>query len=283
MSSIISKERALYSLNNRELDQDDTTILQATVDASSTFVQKYCAKDFVLQTYTEITQGTGFGHSLFLKQCPVYAITRIAIDPEGVLKIRNTSTSNQIATAATTSTGLSLARIASGTQTVDATVLWASYATVALAEAAVDALGNGWDADVPNSTYDNWPSSLLYEKQGPFGCANSEYVELKLHTTVLGDEYDLNAQTGELSRDSSWPTRSRGVYVKYEAGYESIPEDVQEACAELAAALFLQTKRDPALIMERTADYTYQTHSVLASLMTQSIKNVLDHYKRRRV
>ena len=33
--------------------------------------------------------------------------------------------------------------------------------------------------------------------------------------------------------------------VAYTAGYDAIPDDVQEACAGLVAQMFLRTKRDP--------------------------------------
>ena len=38
--------------------------------------------------------------------------------------------------------------------------------------------------------------------------------------------------------------------VRYTAGYATIPSDVQEACAEWVAALFWQTKDNPAVTPE---------------------------------
>jgi hypothetical protein len=39
--------------------------------------------------------------------------------------------------------------------------------------------------------------------------------------------------------------------VIYTAGYATVPEDVQEACAQWVAALFWQSKRDPGLALEQ--------------------------------
>ena len=68
--------------------------------------------------------------------------------------------------------------------------------------------------------------------------------------------------------DRYWPGWLPGVNnyrVIYTAGYATVPEDVQEACAEWVAALFWQSKENPA---------------VYPGLPTGSVALVLDYYRR---
>jgi len=54
----------------------------------------------------------------------------------------------------------------------------------------------------------------------------------------------------------------------YTAGYATIPEEVQEACAQWVAHLFWQTKENPA---------------VYPDAPTLSVAFLLDHYRRHTV
>lgn len=286
---LISPERAKYNLNNRTLSNNEQTTLGAMVEVASDYIQRHTGRDFVLTTYTEYYQGNNTAY-LFLKQFPVTSITRVSMELSSCFEIKNTSTSNQIATVATTTTGLKLIKIASGTATTDVTVLWATYTTVGAVVTAVDALGNGWDATVV-SDYSSWPSNLILPYQGPFDVSDSNVIEIKMHTDILTD-YDANLSTGVLTRTPNtddlhyggiWPKGHRNIRITYEAGYSQVPEDVQEACAQLSASLFLEKKRDPGLIMERTADYTYQVNTTTGDFLTPNSRRILDSYKRRRI
>lgn len=286
---LISPERAKYNLNNRTLSNNEQTTLGAMVEVASDYIQRYTARDFVLTTYTEYHDGNN-SPWLFLKQFPVTSITRVSMELNPCFEIKNTSTTNQIATVATTTTGLRLVRIASGTTTTDSTLLWATYTTVSSLITALDAIGSGWDGTAI-SAYASWPTNLIPPFQGPFDVSNSNVVEIKMHTDILTD-YDIATNTGVLTRtpntdgihyNTIWPKGHRNIRVTYEAGYSQVPDDVQEACAQLSASLFLEKKRDPGLIMERTADYTYQVNSTTGDFLTPNSRRILDSYRRRRV
>jgi hypothetical protein len=176
-----------------------------------------------------------------------------------VLKVRNTLASNQRASVALSSTGLTLLTVASGTTTTDTSVTWAGNPTITAVQNAVNALGNGWSATVPDPTYGGWASADLRAIQGALNARGVD-APLRLHVQELSD-YSLDANRGWLVRGSveafpCWeqgyprgPVWERGIdnyRVLYTAGYSSVPQDVQEACAEWVAALFWMTKDNPA-------------------------------------
>jgi hypothetical protein len=82
------------------------------------------------------------------------------------------------------------------------------------------------------------------------------FAELKMHTYELaGFQWDAR---GWLLRaipytdpellhpeDLVWPVGVNNLRIQYTAGYATVPEAVQEACAELVAALYFQCSRDP--------------------------------------
>ena len=76
--------------------------------------------------------------------------------------------------------------------------------------------------------------------------ARAQPAELRVHLREIAD-YELNARLGILRRVLGWPGGASFYRIVYTAGYGVVPDDVQEACAQLVAQLFWQTKRDPGL------------------------------------
>ena len=93
-----------------------------------------------------------------------------------------------------------------------------------------------------------WRRSL-----GPLDCLG-RWAALKIYNQELSD-VELCASTGELR---GWfPAGCQNVRIDYTAGFASIPEDVQHACAELVARWLDVSRRDRGLSGERLGDYQY--------------------------
>ena len=262
MADLITSARAEYNINQSSFTANETSTISALITACTKAISKFCRRNFDTQTYDELYNGTG-DRRLALRQFPVVSVARVAYGPIPVLRVSNTSPSNQRATVAVTSTGLSLTRVASGTSTTDTSVTWASYPTLTQAAVAVNALGNGWSAVVADGSYANRAASDLRAPQGALNAMNVQ-APLLLHAQELTG-FDLDTDRGWLVRgpasaemldafdDPLPPTWFGGINfwrVVYTAGFATVPEDVQEACAEWVAALFWQTKRDPGLARE---------------------------------
>jgi hypothetical protein len=262
MSDLITSARAQYDINQSSFTATETSTIAALVTAVSKAVRRYCKREFDSQQFDELYNGTD-DRRLALRQFPIISIARVAYGPAAVLRITNTGAANQRATVAVSSTGLSLTRVASGVATTDTSVTWASYPTLSQVATAVNALGNGWGAVVADGSYANRASADLRAPQGALNAMNVQ-APLLLHLMELS-AYDVDANRGWLIRgplaaeirdafnDPLTPTWFGGINfwrVVYTAGFATVPDDVQEACAQWVAALFWQTKRDPGLSHE---------------------------------
>jgi hypothetical protein len=262
---LITQSRLNDALNNRSLTTNETTTCTDLISAVSAAIKKYCRTDFTSTTYDELYSGGG-QQKLLLRQKPIISIARVAYGPYAILRVTNNDSSNQRATVAVSSatdtdvTGsrITLVRVASGVTTTDTSVTFAGSPTIQAVVNAINALGNGWVASCPNTTYNLWPSADL-RIQGALNCAAGSYAEIKMHCIELSD-WQMDRKRGWLIRginalvtqwDDPMAVFTPGIdnyRVIYTAGYTTVPLDVQEACAEWAAALFWQTKSNPVAV-----------------------------------
>lgn len=292
MADLIDSTRAKYNFglntgSNRTFTSAENTTLSALITAASKAIKKYCRREFDSQSFDQLYHGFGQDR-LILRQTPIISIARLAGNPTTVLEIQNNSSSNQRATVAVTSTGVTLVRVASGTSTTS-TIAFADQATLSLLATAITALGNGWTARVTSNTYDNRASADLRAVQGALN-AKDVYCGLQLHIDELSD-YEVDDQRGWIyygrsgSLAAAFGDEPGGWYggthywrVMYTAGYATVPEDVQEACAQWVAMLFWQTKRDPGSIMRKTADFTEQQQGAILRI-PPNVEILLRNYR----
>ncbi len=280
MADLITSARAKYAINQATFSSAEDTTISALVTAVSKVVKRYCRREFDSQSFDELYNGSG-DVRLVLDQYPIVSVARVATGVKAVLTVKNLSSSNQRATVAVTSTGLSLTRVASGISSTDASVTWASYATLNAVAAAVNALGNGWSASVPDANDGLWASSDLRTPQGALNAKNVD-APLRIHAEDVAD-YEVDAARGWLLRGHRGLTASLQVQpggslawgwipgvdnyrVSYTAGYATVPEEVQEACAQWVAHLFWQSKENPAVHPDSP---------------TSTVALLLDHYRRQ--
>jgi hypothetical protein len=275
---LIASARALYNLNNLAVSGNETTTLAALIAAVSKSIAAYCGRKFCSTVHDELYNGDGQPR-LLLRHYPILSVQRVAGCPTVVLRLRNTDTSNQRATVAVTDTGLTLTRVASGVSNSD-TVAFATYPTLTTLAAAVTALGNGWSATV-TANLDNFAAADLRSLQGAASAAQSD-AGLRIHMLELTD-FEIDPDRGWLLRRSPDQVWSGGVHywrVIYTAGYTTIPEDVQEACAQWVAALFFQSKRDPGLLQEQIPGVISRTP---LQGMPETVKTLLAPYRSHRI
>lgn len=55
----------------------------------------------------------------------------------------------------------------------------------------------------------------------------------------------------------SWPRGDLSLVVDYDAGWETVPYDIEAACRQLAAGLYYSRQRDTTLASEALGDYSY--------------------------
>jgi hypothetical protein len=288
------------------------SLLGTLITACSDAIEKYCKRRFVTASFDELYDGNG-DRRLLLRQYPVQHVKSVRYRPVTVLKVINNNTSqNQQARVWVTSTGLQCWRMASGVATTETLLTWASYPTLSGLAAAVTALGNGWSGQAvgDSNDYGSWPSADLYvpspygdtlegtgtlESQGAL-TARGQNAELKLHTYELAG-YQWDAR-GWLLRaipytdpellhpeDLIWPVGINNFRIQYTAGYTTVPEAVQDACAMLVAIRYYETSRDPSLMHSVPASGTAQGWGDLypprgGGVMPRKVAALLAPYRR---
>ncbi len=284
-------------------DSDEPTI-STLITTATRAVQKFCRRDFGQQTYDELYNGLG-DRRLVLRQYPLLSVQSVRYRPVTVLKILNNLANTPIARVSITNAGLTLTWTTNGVVNTNTSITWAANATVLAVQNAVNALGSGWSA--AGEGYDAWPAADLYCPNGISGSAGplpaaqgaltaaGQYAELKLHTYELAG-YQLDQRRGWLLRaipytdpellhpeDLIWPLGINNFRVQYTAGYATVPEDVQEACAELVATWFAQLGKNLNLHSEQLAgSYSYSVADLQGQLPDR-VRALLHPYRYHRV
>jgi hypothetical protein len=136
------------------IDNTQDALLTTLITAVSDAIEKYCRRDFVSRVYDELYSGNGEPR-LMLRQYPIISVQSVRYRPVTVLRIQNIDqATNQQARVSVTSTGLSLVRVASGVSTTDNSATFAGNVTLAAMANAVNALGNGWNAQAVGDSND---------------------------------------------------------------------------------------------------------------------------------
>jgi hypothetical protein len=284
-------------------DSSQDSLLSTLITAASDAIEKWCRRNFVSKAFDELYNGSG-DRRLLLRQYPIQSVQSVRYRPVTVLKITNTQTANVQARVSVTSTGLTLVRVNAGVSTTDTSVTFAGNVTLSAVAAAVNALGNGWSAQAVGDSinYASWPSADLYwppaygdgtQSQGALQCVAGSFAELKMHTYELAG-YQIDSR-GWLLRaipytdpellhpeDLVWPVGINNFRIQYTAGYSTIPEAVQEACAEWVSDLYWRTQRDPGLQSQRLAGVgqSWARDAAVGEQPPQNILPLLAPYRR---
>jgi len=314
---LITLSRAYNNLVNYTQGGTFDPLVASLITAISDFIEKWCKRRFVTWSYDELYNGNG-DRRMILRQYPIQSVKSVRYRPVTVLFVQNTNmTLIQQARVSVLNNGLALFTMASGVATTTtAGLTYAACPTLQSLATAINAIGSGWTAQVVGASagdYGLWPSSDLYVP-GSFGDAlegtgilqsqgaqNARGVnaELKMHTYELSG-YQWDAR-GWLLRaipytdpellhpeDLIFLVGINNFRVQYTAGYSTVPEAVQEACAEWVAQLIYEIQRDPALQSQAILGGTTQAWNTAGfsgsgANMPPTVEALLAPYRRRSI
>jgi hypothetical protein len=287
---LITNARARVALPSAAASGTDDTAINTLITACSRAIMRYTQRAFVSDTYDELYSGRG-ERQIFLRNYPIQSVQSVRYRPVTALKITNNLANTPQARVEVLSTGLRLTVVTSGVKTTTtAGLTYAANVTVLALQNAVNALGSSWSA--ASQGYDNWPSADFYcpngsttdpgtfAGQGAMQCVAGSFAELKMHTYEL-QGYQLNDRHGGLLRaipytdpellhpeDLIWPPGINNFRVQYTAGYSTVPEDLQEACAQLVAYHFRLGPRETPIVVIPPIISQYLAHYRKHSLMS---------------
>ncbi len=303
---LISLSRALTNLP--AATAADYATISTLITAASRVIARACQREFVINAYDELYNGNG-QRRLLLRRYPILSVQSVRYRPVTVVRIINSNnlSGTPQARVEVLNTGIRLTTITAGVANqLTGGLDWVTCPTIGLLVAAINAAGSGWSAQTQG--YDAWPSADLYCPNGqspatggpiPSGqgalTAAGQFAELKLHTYELAG-WQMDQRQGWLLRaipytdpellhpeDLVWPTGINNFRVQYTAGYLSVPEDVQEACAEWVAAIFWQTRRDPGLRSESVDKAFSRVYLIAQNGLPPFVRALIPLYKQRSV
>ncbi len=256
-------------------------VTQDCLDAASDCIERYCNRTFAVTSYDELYDGTGY-LNLILNNYPIQSITRVGILPIQVIQISNTTRDAARALIRLDDTNIYLDTSIDGVEHI-ITLPRSSYLTLAdLATGVNTYSAYGWKAQALGN-YSTWAVADLYSPQGGFD-ARMGTAYFKMHQWNLFD-YEYRAETGEVVCYFGFTRGYRNVRVIYSAGFPDIPTPIQNACAELAIAIYQFRNVNANMQQEQLGSgvaYTNIGDKLIGSLSLAS-KMALSQYTNRRL
>jgi len=254
----------------------DDLILEASIDRASDIIESYCDAKFKQRTHREFAQPGG-ERTFALENSPIISVNTVAYGSAISFSISSdTSSTDVVATVGNDGTQIRLHKVASGGTTTTTNLAFSSYPTTAQIVAYINASVSGWSATATKDAY----SYSLYRFGGRGvidAPCNLEYPRDNV------SEYRVDYQTGRVhitvdrfpgirsddAHANRFPSGFFPVFVEYDAGYATIPDDLEQVAIEVAADLYHERKQDRTVGSESLGDYNYSRLSVSELLMNR--------------
>lgn len=292
MADLITLSRATELIPN--FPSADNTVMQDIVDSASALIEKWCNRTFAVTSYDDLYDGTGH-FNLILDHYPIVSIDRVLYNPVNVLQVQMIDPTNQVSRASfrldgTTATppapnNLYLEWMRNGVLNQQTITINGNGAIVTLSDlaTAINAFSaSGWKAQALG-VYSNFAVSDLRPPQGASECKWFGTSYLFMHTFAL-PQYSQRVETGEIVSPMGFARGYQNFRVVYTAGFSTVPLEVQQACAELAAAVYKSREQNAHLQSENLDGYSYTalTEKTFNNLSIAS-RYALYQYKASRV
>jgi hypothetical protein len=240
----------------------DDAILEASIDRATSRIESYLERNIRERTYTEWRSGAGVD-MIRLYQWPVSAVSNVFSGAYASLIVTSTDATDIRASVQVNQEGptpaVVLTRTTSAGVTTTTTLALSTYPTTASLATAI-----GGTAGFQCSLGKNMRSVQLRPRAG----ADCVLATVTLYGADIPSEYTYDYHTGRLAIDRSWfaywpldkgvmPSPMKAVLIEYTAGYSTVPEDVEQACIEVASMLYRDRRRDGNLTSESLGDYSY--------------------------
>ena len=232
-------------------EHDD--LLRALINVATDMIERECGdRRFAATTHTAWLDGSG-DSVLVLPHYPVSAVARVCTGPTEALYAR--CDASDASGAGIAFDGDNVVLTVEGGAAAGTTNLGvATYTTLSAMATAIAAASGSWTASVL-AGLENVPSSHL-RPDGRWNC-HEVLAALNAPGDPLSD-FQVDYDAGLLIVHGTFPRGARNIHVEYTAGYSTIPEALQQACADLAARMYHRSARDTSVASESLGDYRWQ-------------------------
>ena len=242
----------------------DDTILTEIINAVSDRIERECGRKFKARDYRERYSGSS-DEFIILNNRPLIYTDRAAYGNEQAISV--SATGFLRATVQVYESGVRTFTVSTAGAEVSTNSTFASNLTASDMATTINAL-SGWTASAINN--------CLSEDLNPItmGCldqtqhltwpdqdANVKYINRDLGQIAVVDitEWPTTMSSRYRKGRRSYPIRSgyQNYLIEYNAGYATIPNDLDMLCREISADLYNKGKKDRTLRSETLGDYSY--------------------------
>lgn len=290
-------------------ETEDDEKLKAIISACSLAIAEYCQRTFLETTYKKWLDGTGEDW-LLLPEWPIRVVYGISTKRNDVMTVKNTTA--KWASVSVEDTLIRLSSISTaGVESLDNTYTWATYPTMTLLAAAINAV-TGWSATV-KTDQGTQPTILL--QPGVSGYAVSpddvdlfiadeiESVRLVPQTDRMIARVAQNSSSDDLFIGGSgvpFPAGTANIFAWYKAGYTlptdsddgigldeagNVPKDLTMITNNIVKHVYDGSEQDlgPADQRLSASDYSYTIKTgfrgMLDNMIRKEYANALTPYK----
>jgi hypothetical protein len=227
------------------------------IESASSEIKGYCGRNFIAGDYTDQIWTDQPLDGIALREFPIAYVQSVHDSLTNGILLNNPATSAVGARAwVAPDRKLYLQTIggaSNGILTIDLTA--AATDTIGELVSAINGIGSGWSAGLATGVQSYDLCEYLIESVGVPVTATGLYLK------KLGEPLGINAfcahQSGLLYLDVPANSDQPSLWVRYHAGYTTIPEELQLLTARYALAMQGELGRDPSLDSERIGDYSY--------------------------
>ncbi len=265
----------------------DNTVMSDLINASSDVIEKYCNRNFSVQTFDEILDGTG-DFNILVSNPPIVQIVRVAYAPIMMLGLMN---NDQQASSArwqidgdtysniglplqSSPNNLTLVKEKNGqTTTIVIGPLTSSSPTVTINGGSPTSISQMFQlSDLAGAIntyagsygfqatalgiYGTWPVAQIRPPVGPYETRWFGTSYLKMHLWNL-PQYQVNPFVGEIVAPGSFDFGYQNYRVIYQGGWANVPYAVQQACGALAVSVYQFRGQNANLSNESLGGYSY--------------------------
>ncbi len=259
-------------------------VLESAIDRATAMIETYCDRKLKNRTHREFVMPEG-GRTVALDHFPIVSVKSVAFGPAIAFSVSSdTGSTDVLATVENDGDSLKLVKIAAnGTETSE-TLAFSTYKTTDALVTYINASVSGWTASLTANAYTyslyrfggrgviNAVCNLEYPKDNI-----SEY-RMDVDRALIHMRVDSFPNFHSEDRDTNrFPRGFYPVFVEYSAGYETIPDDLERACIEIAAGLYQARLEDRNVTSETLGDYTYSRQQQTALIEERA--QLLDGYR----
>ena len=262
----------------------DDVILERCIDRATSVIESHCDRKLKSRTFYEFLMPEG-DRTVKTEEFPIVSIDTISFGSQTSFSISSdTASSDVLASVGFDGSTLRLHKVASNGTTTTSTLAASSYATTSAIVTQINSSVSGWSATLTKNAY----TRSLY-RFGGRGVIDADCLLDFPRDNV--SEYRVDYDTGRIhitaarfpgvradnAASNRFPDGFFPVFVQYTAGFESVPDDLEQVTLEIAGDIFRERLQDRTLQSESLGEYNY-TQAAIADLLAERVAK-LDHYK----